>query len=270
MTSTTPIDTRLRMVTWNLWWQFGPWQSRAPAILATLKQLDADIITLQEVWADNSENFARQLARDLGYHHVYAPGARPNGVHMGNAILSRWPISHHEVIKLFDKPAEPELRVAIGAQIDGPRGKIPVFCTHLNWQLHDSETRQKQVAELAEFVNRSRPWKFPPVIGGDFNADPVSDEIRMMTGKTNSPVQNLAFYDAWAFSECSGSGHTWHNSNPFAASINESNRRIDYIFAGLPGVNGLGHVTDCRVVANAPVDGIWPSDHFAVLAEFRY
>lgn len=270
MITTPPIETRLRMVNWNLWWQFGPWQDRAPAILATLKDLDADIITLQEVWGDDSTNFAAQLAADLGYHHIYAPGAKPNGVHMGNAILSRWPILEHEIISLFDKPAAPELRVAIYAKVDGPRGKIPVFCTHLNWQIHDSAVRQKQVAELAHFVNASRPWNFPPIIGGDFNADPGAEEIRMMTGETTCPVEKLAFYDAWAFSGNAGPGHTWDNTNSFAASVNEANRRIDYIFAGLPRAKGLGHITDCRVVGNVQVDGIWPSDHFAVLAEFRY
>ncbi len=270
MIKKSPIDTRLRMISWNLWWQFGPWQDRARAILTTLKDHDADVIALQEVWDDGTDNFAAQLAADLGYHHVYAPGARPNGVHMGNAILSRWPILDHKITNLFDKPAEPEMRVALYANIDGPRGNIPAFSTHLNWQAHDSETRQKQVAELAQFIHQTRPWKFPPIIGGDFNANPVSTEMRMMTGETTCPVNNLAFLDAWAFSNKPGAGHTWDNANPFAASIYEANRRIDYIFAWFPKANGLGHITDCRIVGNAPIEGIWPSDHFAVLAEFRY
>jgi hypothetical protein len=29
-------------------------------------------------------------------------------------------------------------------------------------------------------------------------------------------------------------------------------------------------VVDCRVAGNEPVDGVWPSDHHAVLAEIRY
>ncbi|MGR3291177.1 MAG: endonuclease/exonuclease/phosphatase family protein [Paracoccaceae bacterium] len=270
MNNSPPTGTRLRMVNWNLWWQFGPWQQRAPAILATLKQLDADILTLQEVWDDGSQNFAEQLANDLGYHFVYAPGARPNGIYMGNAILSRWPIESHEILSLYDDEKSPELRVALYAQVNGPRGKIPVFCTHLNWQAFHSAIRQKQVNDLAQFISRTRPWIFPPVIGGDFNADPQSDEIRMMTGQTASPVDNLVFHDAWSFAGDASDGYTWNNDNPHATGTLEANRRIDYIFAGWPRPNGLGHIVKSRVVANSPVNGVWPSDHYAVLAEFRY
>ena len=40
-----------RVLTWNLWWQFGPWRERQPAILSVLQEQDADIVFLQEVWA---------------------------------------------------------------------------------------------------------------------------------------------------------------------------------------------------------------------------
>ncbi len=40
------IETRLRVLTWNIWWRFGPWERRRPAIGATLARLDADVIAL--------------------------------------------------------------------------------------------------------------------------------------------------------------------------------------------------------------------------------
>jgi hypothetical protein len=46
--------------------------------------------------------------------------------------------------------------------------------------------------------------------------------------------------------------------------------RIDYVLVGQPRLGGVGSVLDVRVAANAEVDGIWPSDHFAVVAEMRY
>lgn len=268
--ASTPIETRLRVLTWNIWWQFGPWQNRAAAILATLKSADADIIALQEVWDDGSRNFARELAADLGYHYVYAPGAKPNGIHMGNAILSRWPISKHDITPLFGKAAIEENRVAIYAEIDGPRGKIPVFCTHLNWQQQHSHIRQKQVADLARFIDRKRPWKFPPVLCGDFNADPHSEEIRMLTGQTTCPVENLVFHDAWSFANPEMAGFTWLRSNPYTQDSFEPDRRIDYIFTGWAMGRGAGHVLDCAITGSTPIDGIFPSDHLAVMAELRY
>jgi len=266
----TPIETRLRVVSWNVWWRFGAWEKRAPAILETLRNLDADIIFLQEVWGDETTNFAEQLAAELGYNYVYGPGATLNDIRMGNAILSRWPIEHHEIISLYDQKNAEEMRVAIHAQIDGPRGKIPVFCTHLNWQQHHSHIRQRQVSDLVQFVARTKPWKFPPVLCGDFNADPHSEEIRMMTGQTRCPVDNLVFHDAWHFSIDRGVGYTWNNCNPNVAETFEPDRRIDYIFVGWAQSDGFGHVTDCQIVGNLPINDVWPSDHFALLAELRY
>ena len=34
----------VRVLTWNVWWRFGPWEQRQPAILATLQKADADIV----------------------------------------------------------------------------------------------------------------------------------------------------------------------------------------------------------------------------------
>lgn len=262
--------TRLRVITWNLWWQFGPWKERAPAILATLRELDADIIALQEVWDDGTDNFARQLADALGYHYAYAPGARPNGVHMGNAILSRWPIANQATTPLYDQKNAEEMRVALYCQIDGPRGQIPVFCTHLNWQQHHSHIRQKQVADLAAFIKENRKGRFPPILCGDFNADPESDEIRMLTGQTAVPVANIVFHDAWRNAGDGSAGFTWDNENPYAVDTLEPNRRIDYIFVGFAGPNGEGHVTQCRLTGMEDIGGVRPSDHHAVLAELLH
>ncbi len=56
----------VRVVTWNLWWRFGDWAARQEAILAVLRETDADVVTLQEVWATPSENLAELIARELG------------------------------------------------------------------------------------------------------------------------------------------------------------------------------------------------------------
>lgn len=266
----TLIETRLRMLSWNIWWRYGPWRERAPAIAATLAEIDADVITLQEVWSDGSTNFASKLAADLGYHHIYAPAEDKGGVFQGNAILSRWPIVRHEILYLYSQKGAEENRVAIFALIDGPRGLLSVFCTHLNWKQHHSHIRQRQVADLARFVALNHTGDFPPVVGCDFNADPRSEEYRMMTGQTTCPVADLVFHDAWPFANPDAPGYTWDNANPFVAAVLEPNRRIDYIFAGWAGPRGAGHIVDCKVAACEPVDGMHPSDHRAVLAELRY
>ncbi len=265
-----PIETRLRVVTWNIMWRYGPWEERQPAIAATLETLDADVFALQEVWADGTANQAAALAEGLGYHHVYEAREERGDVRFGNAILSRWPIVRSEWRPLHGREETGEGRLAVFAEIDGPRGPIPVFSTHLNWRYEHSHVRQRQVVDLVEFVAGTRAQGFPPIVCGDFNAEPTSDEIRMMTGETTCPVEDLVFRDAWLDGGDGGPGYTWDDANPHAAQEFEHDRRIDYIFVARPEAGAAGHAADCRVAANEPVDGVWPSDHFAVMAEFRY
>ncbi len=48
----------MRIVSWNLWWRFGPWEQRREAIAATLAEVGPDVCGLQEVWATPGENLA--------------------------------------------------------------------------------------------------------------------------------------------------------------------------------------------------------------------
>jgi endonuclease/exonuclease/phosphatase family metal-dependent hydrolase len=265
------IDTRLRVLTWNLWWRFGPWEARQPAILATLRRIDADVIALQETWDDPGSSQVRDLADALGYHHAYGTGFAEFPETFGNAVLSRWPVAGTETRRLPTVEGLDELRVVLRAQIDGPRGAFDVYSTHTNWRLDQSHVRQLQVKGICESV-RQRPGDLalPPIVCGDFNADPDSDEIRMMTGKAAVPVAKLVFIDAWVAGGDGGPGYTWSNVNAFAAEGLEPDRRLDYVFVGYPRPGGAGQVTTARVEGVMPVDGINPSDHYAMLAELRY
>ncbi len=271
------LDTRLRVLTWNLWWRFGPWEARRPAIAATLARLDADIVCLQEVWADEAVSFAAELADGLGFHHTYGSQLDHDGVRFGNAVLSRWPITAEEVLSLPAPDDANELRTCVRADIDGPRGALQVFCTHLNWRFDQSHVRQDQVRAICGFIAASRQGAthpFPPVLCGDLNAEPDSDEVRMLTGRSATPEPKLVFHDAWEVagrpSASSTTGATWTNDNPYARLDLEPDRRIDYVLAGWPKQGGAGHVTACTVEGAESVDGVVPSDHLAVLAELRY
>ena len=162
-----------------------------------------------------------------------------------------------------------EFRVALKTTVDGPRGRFELYTTHLNWRYDESAVRQAQVRALAEFVAESKERTFPPIVCGDFNADPVSDEIRMLTGRAAVPVARLVFMDAWELAGV-GPGFTWSNDNAFAARDLEPDRRIDYVLVGWPKARGAGHVVDARVAAIEPINGVQPSDHYAVVAELRY
>jgi endonuclease/exonuclease/phosphatase family metal-dependent hydrolase len=266
------LETRLRVLTWNLWWRFGPWEQRQPAIAATVRRIDADVLALQETWNDGeSSSQVRDLAAALGYEYAFGTGFGDSNETFGNAILSRWPIVATETRPLDSLPGVDELRVVVRAEIDGPRGRFDAYSTHLNWRLDQSHVRQLQVRGICAFVaERGSDLVLPPVLCGDFNAEPDSDEIRMLTGKAAVPVPKLVFLDAWNAGGDGGPGFTWSNDNPFATLDLEPDRRIDYVFAGYPRPGGAGQVVAARVEGVDPVDGVHPSDHYGLLAELRY
>jgi len=264
------IETRLRVVTWNLWGRGGPWRDRLEGITSTLVGAQPDVVALQEVWAEeDGRNQADLLAAALGFDRIWASRYAIDGVAVGNAILSRWPIAESEVRPLPAPPELEELRNVIRAAVDGPRGRLAVYTTHLNWRFDQSDVRQEQVRFVARFIAESRRDGCPPILAGDFNAVPDSDEIRMLTGRMALAVPGLVFHDAWEAAGDGGAGFTWTNANPWARQDLEPDRRIDYVFAGWPKKGGAGHVTACRLIGEA-IDGVFPSDHLGVMAELRY
>src|SRR5438105_1827401 len=85
----------LRVLTLNIWNRQGPWEERAKLIRRGLKELAPDLIGLQEVLHHDQEPLdqAQELSAGLGYHVAYASAWEiGGGLHLGNAILSRWPI----------------------------------------------------------------------------------------------------------------------------------------------------------------------------------
>lgn len=272
------ITTTVRVATWNLWWMFGPWQERAPRIERVLADIDADVVCLQEVWVDLStgESSASRLAEALGYHVAVANAAELEGVGFANAVLSRWPI-RSSAWEALPSPAEfEEHRVVLRADVDGPRGPMQVFTTHLHWRMDHSHIRQEQVRAIGAFVAGSPDRTFPAVLCGDFNAEPDSDEVRMLVGKSATAWPGLVFFDGWAMATADpdtgapAPGNTWSNRNPWAAGDLEPGRRIDYVFSGWPKAGGAGHPVAARLFGTEPVEGVWPSDHFGLLVELRY
>jgi endonuclease/exonuclease/phosphatase family metal-dependent hydrolase len=269
----TTDGPRLRVATWNLWWHHGPWEARQPAIRETMRAVAADVWCLQEVFRGrDGADQAEELAEALGGYHV-AHASRFDPAHfaesIGNVVLSRWPITGSAVCPLPAPVGLDEMRLVVRADIETPSRPIEVFSTHLNYRLDQSHVRQQQVRELCAFVDETTARRvFPPIVCGDFNADPGSDEIRMMTGLAAVPVERLVFIDAWRMG--SGPGMTWDNRNGFAAADFEPDRRIDYVLVGYPRAGGIGQVLRAELLGTEPVGGIWPSDHFGVVADLRF
>ncbi len=244
----------MRIVTWNLWWRYGPWRQRREAIAATLAELRPDVCGLQEVGGAEADRARDDDGDVLG---------------IGNAILSRWPIAGSIEMRLPSAAGDGG-RAVCHAHIEAPGGTLPMFTTHLTYRPGGSSARVAQVRRLAGFVaEHAAGCAYPPVVTGDLNAEPDADEIRLLGGLLTDPAApGLVLVDAWRYADPAGPGFTWDRRNGYQADSPLPDSRIDYILVGLPRA-GRGQVRAVTLGGTAAVDGVWPSDHFAVVADLQ-
>jgi endonuclease/exonuclease/phosphatase family metal-dependent hydrolase len=230
------------------------------------------VIGLQEVLrptTGDGPDQARLVAHGLGYSIAYGAAWDTGGIEFGNAVLSKYPIVRTEVFPLPKLDTE-DSRCLVFAEIEAPCGNVPFFVTHLNWKFHEGYVREAQVKAVAQHVHELAPIPgFPPIVVGDFNAEPDADEIRYMKGLCSLGGKSVYFADAFGLAGDGSRGATFSRKNPFATELREPERRIDYVFVRGPDGRGRGEPIDARVVFDQPVGGVYPSDHFGVIATIK-
>ncbi|HVX43464.1 MAG TPA: endonuclease/exonuclease/phosphatase family protein, partial [Mycobacteriales bacterium] len=159
-------------------------------------------------------------------------------------------------------------RTVLAARIDGPDGELPVLCTHLSADPAGSAERRDQVRTVVDLAVSTGRGDFPQVIAGDLNAEPDSDEVRLLSGTKTAPHRSgFILLDAWQFAEDDDPGWTWRRDNPYIRY--SFNARIDYLHIAEPGPDGVGVPLRVWVAGNNDVDGVRPSDHLAVVADLK-
>lgn len=273
-------------MSWNIWWRFGDHERRYPAILDVLRREAPDVVCLQEVWARHDESSGAvedqmvRLADDLGWHAVPTEHVWHRGLAFGNAVLSRWPLDVLADERLPAADGRPGHRRALVASVASPWGPWPFLSTHLDHRFDASTARRVQLHRVLELVvaHRGDPERdLPVVLGGDLNAVPDSDEIRMVTGRAAGGPGGVVLSDVWE-QVGEGSGITWRRDNPYVGDSAWPDRRIDYLMVSWPRPKPVGNPVRAWLAGDRPEnvthdDGstraVWPSDHIAVVAELR-
>jgi len=274
----------LKVLSLNIWNRSGPWPERLSLIKDEIKRLDPDVIGLQEVMRlvrpgtevplSPEHDQAAEVAASFGYEIAWTPAADyGNGLLMGNAILSRFPIFETRGFRLPDAGTG-ERRALLFALVGAKWGRLPLFVTHLNWRFDHGFARLAQVRFIADRVEELAPALggfLPPVLMGDFNAEPDADEIRFLRGLHVVDGKSVHFADAWLYGGDGTLGATYDQRNDHAKRNREPPRRIDYIFARGPDAELRGEPLIAQVCATNSRPGadgtVWPSDHFGVYAE---
>lgn len=222
-------------------------ESGKTQIAQQLRQLDADIVAIQELSSVVANHLAIALSDVYPYQALYP---QDWGWHFrGTGILSKHPIQEDDYWQFVDLPeTHGQQRTVI--TIDGQA--IAFYNVHL-WPAFALEAGQRVVfsresaiahtAGLAALTDRTLNEPLPVVLLGDFNMTPHFHEYRVLTQH---------FVDSHAAAGA-GLGYTYPacGFGPIGAVV-----RIDYIF----------HSNDLESVASRVLDGCPPSDHHPVWA----
>ena len=156
-----------------------------------LRELNADIVFLQEVQGEHTQHGERYhnypegsqhefIAEEVWPHSVYGKNSVYEAGHHGNAILSRFPI-----LKSFNTDVSAhrfESRGLLHCEIELPRQQNEtvqrsVHCLCVHFGLF-AKGRRSQTSALIDYVRKEVPGGAPLIIAGDFN------DWRNQTGKT--------------------------------------------------------------------------------------
>jgi endonuclease/exonuclease/phosphatase family metal-dependent hydrolase len=177
----------LRIVTYNVHKCVGLDRRVRPARIASvLRELDADVIALQEVvcHADGAAemNQARFIAEELGYEYCLGENRRHKGAAYGNVVLSRLPWGCVENYDITWRGRERRGALRVDIQIDGDEGQrtpLHLFNVHLGTAF--IERRDQARALVGEKILRRPDLEGVRVVLGDFNEFPRGLATRLLS-----------------------------------------------------------------------------------------
>lgn len=257
-------------------WQSSVGPNRRELLLETATALDADVLAVQEAYA----NQVLELAAALTAHDHYGVG-RDDGKSAGEHCAIYWRKTQfrstdHGTFWLSEKPKQPGsmcldaacTRIASWVVLEpteefAAKGWTqPLLFLNTHWDHVSQQARLFSAELIREQVSLVAPGqtnRLARVLVGDFNAAEDSSEIEMLrTGRKVTGGNALpAFTDAYrALHERSDQERTHHGFQGKTVG-----KRIDHVFvdATLLPVSAK--------IDRTQKDGRYPSDHYPVLVE---
>lgn len=219
----------LKILQWNVWYKEDP-----KNILSVLKELDADILCLQEL-TEHSEsnphtNIPALLSSELGLtraFYIAQEWKTDNGLirNQGNGIFSKYQIrsSERKVVQQSggsNPDFDDEERIYIEAEIDIGGVPLTVATTHLSYthEFAGSAKRDAENMKVVEYVGRNRQHY---IFAGDLNAPPRTFIVDALPRESDLLIASPS-YDK----------NTW-TTKPFSYkgfTVNSLEYRLDYVF----------------------------------------
>jgi endonuclease/exonuclease/phosphatase family metal-dependent hydrolase len=271
--------TRLRILTLNVENLEGD-DRRTKAINQELRQIAPDLVSFQEVISRSDRNQLDELLAGTELHGThqadamsYAPPYADR--YGGTAVATRWPHTMLEVVDMRVAGAAdvPWCTIAVTVPVPG-EGDVLFIGTTAAWRLDAETVREQQAIALTDLDARHRR-DLPTIVAGDFNATPEAASIRYLRGLQSLHGRSVHYHDAWDIAG-DGPGFTWTTENPNTQEVVDAvvrqphrHQRIDYVFIGSWHEHPKAYcqVRSAAVAFDRPIDGVWASDHYGVLAD---
>jgi endonuclease/exonuclease/phosphatase family metal-dependent hydrolase len=243
---------------------------RSEVLRNGIRRLRPDVIALQETTLHSGHDQAADLLGE-GYVLAHHSSRSPDGV--GATLGSRWPVTIIQEVDLHNTPrVDLPWAAALLVEIELPQPFGPILFVHHkpSYQIGYARERELQAVACAQAVEDHVAGRdLHVVLLGDFDDVPESSSIRFLTGKQSLGDLSVGYRDAWSAVHPDDPGHTFTPINPLTMKGEmslELGRRIDYIMVRCSVHGPTLDVADCQIAFDKPIDGLWASDHFGVLA----
>jgi len=216
-----------------------------------------------------------QIVDVLGADYYVAHQSLRGDDGSGNSIASRWPFGEVRELDLFVTP-----RVGHGwlacltvaeIRVPDPVGLLLLVHHKPSGQLGLEYERELQAVAAARFVEELvGERRIHVILTGDFDSTPDAANMRFWRGRQSLGGMSVCYRDAWESVHPDESGHTFTPHDPLVAYGElplERGRRIDHILVRCDDYGPTLDVITCARVLDEPVNGIWASDHFGVMAD---
>lgn len=264
----------MRVLTMNIFAHHRSWEDRRHVLAAGLAELAPDVAVFQEaIVTDGYDQVAEILGP--GYQVFHQRGRSDDGG--GASIASRWPIV---VVREADLQFDTRLYrsgwigslAVLEIAVPEPMGRVLLVHHKPTWQSRVERERELQAVRSAQIVEEILGGEERHVVlAGDFDATPDAASIRFWTGRQSIDGMSVYYQDAWEAVHGDAPGHTFTPDNAIRSDRwrPRPGRRIDYVMVRCGDHGATLDVTDCLLAFDRPVDGVWASDHFGVVADLE-
>lgn len=260
---------RLRLYTHNIWDRHGDWDARRRVIADGIREMAPDLITFQETIVTSEYD---QVADVLGdaLHLAHSRERTPDG--MGVLVASCWPITavHEPDLNVTPRTGEfPCTALIVEIEAPAPFGPLLLVNHFPDYQVDHEHERELQTVLVARFIeDRLRQRPSHVLLSGDLDVEPDAASLRFLAGRQSLDGMSVCYRNAW------DSAHPGERGGTFVARTALAPddwpfERIDHIFirCGERGGPTL-RIEACELAFDEPIDGIWASDHFGLVADF--